>query len=188
MYVSVGHKISLEAAEAWAVRCSTGYRLPEPVRLADKLSRTAKRRMLDATLDIVVEQRAGEEGRWEWKKETDTVEFQYDVEPMPEDYGCSVDIINPADGELLDVTIINDREYTRGERTTVRVIDILRRSDGDDKLLAVPVDRAWPSERRIERARGEVWAWYTRQRKPITHWGGEDDALGAIAECRAAGE
>jgi inorganic pyrophosphatase len=104
-----------------------------------------------------------------------------------EDYGCSVDIINPADAELLDVTIINDRNYARGERTTVRVIDILRRTDGDDKLLAVPIDRPWPSERRIQRARRDTWAWYTRQRKPITHWGGEDDAIAAIEHCRAAG-
>lgn len=185
IYVSVGHRISLAAAERWALACTRGYRVPEPTRLADRLAGQAKRRMLEATLPIVIEQRAGEEDRWEWKADTDTVEFQYKLEPMPTHYGCSVDIINPADGELLDVMLLDDRDYGRGQRTTVRVIDILRRSDGDDKLLALPIDRPWPSESTIERTRDEVWAWYTRRNKPITHWGGEADALAAIHDCRS---
>ncbi len=34
VYVSPGHKISLEAAIHWVLACSRGYRLPEPTRLA----------------------------------------------------------------------------------------------------------------------------------------------------------
>jgi len=34
LYVSVGHKMSLEAAIRWVLRCCRGYRLPEPTRLA----------------------------------------------------------------------------------------------------------------------------------------------------------
>jgi len=34
VYVSIGHKISLESAIHWAMRCCCGYRLPEPTRLA----------------------------------------------------------------------------------------------------------------------------------------------------------
>jgi deoxyribonuclease V len=34
VYISVGHRISLAAAERWALHCCRGYRLPEPVRLA----------------------------------------------------------------------------------------------------------------------------------------------------------
>lgn len=34
VYVSPGHKISLEAAIYWVLACSRGYRLPEPTRLA----------------------------------------------------------------------------------------------------------------------------------------------------------
>jgi inorganic pyrophosphatase len=184
IYVSVGHKIGLAAAERRVLACARGYRVPEPTRLADKLSREAKGRMLDATLEIVIEQRAGEEGRWEWEQERDEVVFRHELEPMPHHYGCSVDIMNPADGELLDVILLDDREYDRGQRTTARVIDILRRRDGDDKLLAVAVDRGWPGEVRIQRAREEIWAWFERHEKPITHWGGEEDALRAIAACR----
>lgn len=34
VYVSIGHKISLENAIYWVLQCCRGYRLPEPTRLA----------------------------------------------------------------------------------------------------------------------------------------------------------
>ena len=34
VYVSIGHKIDLENAIYWVLRCCRGYRLPEPTRLA----------------------------------------------------------------------------------------------------------------------------------------------------------
>jgi deoxyribonuclease V len=34
VFVSIGHKISLESAIYWVMRCCRGYRLPEPTRLA----------------------------------------------------------------------------------------------------------------------------------------------------------
>lgn len=37
--VSVGHRLGLEAAVDWVLACATRYRLPEPTRLADKLSK-----------------------------------------------------------------------------------------------------------------------------------------------------
>ncbi len=39
LYVSPGHLISLEAAAEWTLRLCRGYRLPEPARLADRLSK-----------------------------------------------------------------------------------------------------------------------------------------------------
>lgn len=42
VYVSIGHRVSLEAAIDYVMRCTTRYRLPEPTRLADKLSRSDK--------------------------------------------------------------------------------------------------------------------------------------------------
>lgn len=48
VYVSIGHKVDLEAAIYWVLECCRGYRLPEPTRLAHltaggklKLERTA---------------------------------------------------------------------------------------------------------------------------------------------------
>ena len=43
VYVSVGHRIGLQQAAEWVLRLCRGYRLPEPTRLADQLS---KRRWL----------------------------------------------------------------------------------------------------------------------------------------------
>ncbi len=43
VYVSVGHRITLAEAVEWTLRCTTRYRLPEPTRLADRLSRGAGR-------------------------------------------------------------------------------------------------------------------------------------------------
>jgi deoxyribonuclease V len=34
VYVSIGHRVDLEAAIHWVTACSRGYRLPEPTRLA----------------------------------------------------------------------------------------------------------------------------------------------------------
>lgn len=39
LYVSPGHLISPEAAADWTLRLCRGFRLPEPARLADRLSR-----------------------------------------------------------------------------------------------------------------------------------------------------
>jgi deoxyribonuclease V len=39
LYVSVGHLISLECAAAWVLRVAPAHRLPEPIRLADRLSK-----------------------------------------------------------------------------------------------------------------------------------------------------
>jgi deoxyribonuclease V len=34
VYVSIGHRVDLETATGWVLRCCRGYRLPEPLRLA----------------------------------------------------------------------------------------------------------------------------------------------------------
>ena len=39
VYVSAGHRVSLRTAVALTLACTTRYRLPEPTRLADKLSK-----------------------------------------------------------------------------------------------------------------------------------------------------
>ena len=39
VYVSVGHRIGLREAADWVLRLTRGYRIPEPLRLADALSK-----------------------------------------------------------------------------------------------------------------------------------------------------
>ncbi len=38
LFVSPGHRVSLQTAVDWVLKCAVRYRLPEPVRLADKLA------------------------------------------------------------------------------------------------------------------------------------------------------
>ncbi len=45
VYVSIGHRIALAAAEALVLNCALKYRLPEPTRLADRLVAAAKAEM-----------------------------------------------------------------------------------------------------------------------------------------------
>ena len=59
------------------------------------------------------------------------------------------DIMNPADGELLDVMLVDGGRRERAERLHVRVIDVLERSDGDHKLLALAGVGAPPAEQRL---------------------------------------
>lgn len=179
VYVSVGHRITLASAERWVLACSTRYRLPEPARLADKLSRATKRRMLDATIEIIVEQRAGERGRWEWVDADQEVVFRHDLDPMPTHYGCSAGLMNPADGELLDVMLVDGAPRARGERLLARVLDVLERGDGDHKLLAVPLGPPPP----LDGVRDRIWAWYVAHEKPVVRWGGEEAALALIVRC-----
>jgi len=45
LYVSPGHRVSVEDAVTWTLACCTRYRLPEPTRLADKGAAREKRRL-----------------------------------------------------------------------------------------------------------------------------------------------
>jgi deoxyribonuclease V len=38
LVISTGHRVSLDDAVSWVLRCCRGYRLPEPTRLADALA------------------------------------------------------------------------------------------------------------------------------------------------------
>jgi deoxyribonuclease V len=180
VYVSVGHRIGLPAAERWVLACAGRYRVPAPTRLADAAAGEARRSMLAGTIEMVVEQRAGEHGRWEWDADREEVLFRHELDPMPLHYGCSTELLNDADGELLDVLLVDVAERDRAERLNVRVLDVLERSDGDHKLLAVPADAPQP----LEGARERAWAWFVAHEKPVVRWGGEAAAIALIEACR----
>lgn len=45
LYVSPGHRCTIEGAADWVLACGRGYRLPEPTRLADRLAGEHKRQL-----------------------------------------------------------------------------------------------------------------------------------------------
>jgi deoxyribonuclease V len=48
VYISVGHRMDLASAASIVLKCTAGYRLPEPTRQADKLAARAKRDCISA--------------------------------------------------------------------------------------------------------------------------------------------
>lgn len=52
IYVSSGHRVSLTTARAWVTRCLAGFRLPEPIRAADKLAAGSFRLLSDGTIAL----------------------------------------------------------------------------------------------------------------------------------------
>lgn len=38
LFISTGHRVSMDSALAWVQRCMNGYRLPEPTRWADAVA------------------------------------------------------------------------------------------------------------------------------------------------------
>lgn len=180
VYVSVGHRVGLSTAERWALACARGYRVPEPTRLADRLAGEAKRRMIAATVEVVIEQRPGDTVRWEWSDGIFT--WQGACAPFPAAYGCVEGIVNPGDNELLDVVVAGPGDYARGDRITVRIIDVLTRADGDDKFLGVPIGLP-PAQ--VGDIRERFFRWMVERERPVIEWAGEETALRMLAEMRA---
>lgn len=51
LYISTGHRISLETAVEWVLQATRGYRLPEPTRLAHEAANAHRRRQLALETD-----------------------------------------------------------------------------------------------------------------------------------------
>ena len=43
LYISTGHRVSLETAVEWVMQATRGYRLPEPTRLAHEAANLQRR-------------------------------------------------------------------------------------------------------------------------------------------------
>ncbi len=57
--------------------------------------------------------------------------------PWPANYGFLVGTYNPSDADALDVIVLASRPFATGTRLLVRPVGLLRRRNGDDKVLAV---------------------------------------------------
>ena len=61
---------------------------------------------------------------------------------MPINYGFIPHTKNPAEGDELDVIIFSEQKIEVGEVVEFEVIGLLRRSDGDDKVIGVDIRNA----------------------------------------------
>ncbi len=59
VYISPGHRIDIDGAVDVTMRCLSGYRLPEPVRQAHHLTRTARNREIEPVLSPIARAEGG---------------------------------------------------------------------------------------------------------------------------------
>jgi inorganic pyrophosphatase len=139
-------------------------------------------------IDIVVEWPALTPQRYEWDEGTDRVvpvEREEKLRP-PEHYGCVPRALTAADGELLDVLLLrNDRPYRPGEHVAARLIGVLRRSDGDNKLVVVDPRRSALTDiaQVEEERRAAMWRWFQR-RHVLLRWDGPEAARAVLEDAR----
>lgn len=139
-------------------------------------------------VDIVVEWPALTAQRYEWDERTNRVvpaEREEKLQP-PEHYGCVPRAFSAADGELLDVLLLrNGHPYRPGEHVRARLIGVLRRSDGDNKLIVVDPRRSTLTDitQVEEERRAAMWRWFQRQHV-LLRWEGPEAAHAVLEDAR----
>ncbi len=56
---------------------------------------------------------------------------------MPVHYGYIPETLNKTEGDEIDILVLSSKVYTVGEKIEVEPVALLRREDGDDKIVSV---------------------------------------------------
>ena len=56
---------------------------------------------------------------------------------MPVDYGFIPETLNKKDDDEVDALVLSDKKFKVGQEVEVKAVAILKRSDGDDKIIVV---------------------------------------------------
>ena len=56
---------------------------------------------------------------------------------MPVHYGYIIGTINRKEKDNVDVIILSERKYETGDEVNIKVVGIINRDDGDDKIIAI---------------------------------------------------
>lgn len=74
---------------------------------------------------------------------------------MPVHYGYIPETLNKTEGDEIDILVLSSKECSVGEKIEVEPIALLRREDGDDKIVAVdgtmPSIKSWDGIPQTER-------------------------------------
>jgi len=137
---------------------------------------------------VVIERprRLVEEWHWDDAGRRVVLTGYYPV-PVPVNYGLALGWVNPADGEPLDVIVLDDRRMEPGQALLSRPVGVLWRPDGDHKLLVEPgrgrLDRA-PRPVEVDDAyRERVSSWWDRAHQPLG-WSGLEGVPRLMAQSR----
>jgi len=60
---------------------------------------------------------------------------------MPINYGYIPDTLNEKEGDEIDVLVLSDKLFEVGQEIEIEPIALIKRSDGDDKIVAVDETR-----------------------------------------------
>ncbi|MDW7981648.1 MAG: inorganic diphosphatase [Thermomicrobium sp.] len=112
--------------------------------------------------------------------------------PWPANYGFLLRTYNPSDGDALDVIVLASEPLPTGTRLRVRPVGLLRRANGDDKVLAVACsDRRYGACRRLTDLPAteiqDILAWFASW-EAVPALADEAAAWAAVAEARRIAE
>ena len=137
----------------------------------------------DGALPVVIERPRRLLEGWHHEKSSDRLVLtEYYGKPVPVNYGFCPLWENPADGDLLDVIVLDDRRMAPGEALVCRPAGVLWRPDGDHKLLAEPADGAVIPLPVDDATRARVETWWGPDNQP-TGWGGPDQVTKLLDSC-----
>jgi inorganic pyrophosphatase len=99
-----------------------------------------------------------------------------------------LDDLIAADGDLLDAIVADDRLATVGEVWRCALIGVLRRPDGDDKLIVVPEDRSQTSDLSgvIDGFSERLTSWWDQNERSVGCQG-VDAAAQLLLDCMQVG-
>jgi inorganic pyrophosphatase len=141
-------------------------------------------------IDAVIEDPRGSTMRHHWDAENGcwiTKRHPRSTTPWPANYGYLPGTHNPADGDELDTLVISGEPLATGSRVRVRVLGILHRPDGDDKILTAMIGDPATADMMIlddvpRRTIRAIEAWFAEW-SDVGEWG---DTEAASARLRAA--
>lgn len=137
-------------------------------------------------IEVIVERPRGYVEGWHWDGAARQLVLTecYD-RAVPVNYGLAPEWINGADGDALDVIVLDDRRMRPGEAFAGRSVGVLWRADGDHKLLVEPTGGAHRPVALDKAYRERVSSWWDAEHQPIG-WDGPEGVPRLMAQCRNA--
>jgi inorganic pyrophosphatase len=137
-----------------------------------------------SSISVVVERPRGSCEGWHGGDATgELVLTEYYEKPVPVNYGFAPEWLNPADGDPLDVILLDDQRMRPGETLASVPAGVLWRQDGDHKLLVIPESGATRPVLLNETTKQRVSSWWAADDQPIG-WGGADAVPRLLGQCR----
>jgi inorganic pyrophosphatase len=134
----------------------------------------------------VVETPEGTTAAWRYSEALGRFEYAGEYElPVPAHYGWICGTRNPADEDETDVFVVDPEPRRTGDVLWVRPVALLRKADGDHKVLAIAHREACPvSGVKLAPVKRAIEAAFHARGAKLEGWGGRKDAETFLRETR----